>query len=139
MRRISFDSNALIYLLEETEPYATYVGRVIAMMESGQAAGYISTVAEMELLVKPMRERNATSQNKTEIFLRGTPNLAVCPVDRVIARRAADVRARTRLAALDAIVVATALEKRCDAIIGNDSIIASRPTGISYLYLDDYI
>ena len=41
--------------------------------------------------------------------------------------------------AWSAIIVATALEERCDAIIGNDSIIASRLTGIPYLYLDDYV
>ena len=74
-----------------------------------------------------------------EIFLRQAPNLAVRSVDRVIARRAAHVRAQTRLSPMDAIIVATALEERCDAIIGNDSIIASRSIGIPYLYLDDHI
>ena len=77
--------------------------------------------------------------DKAEIFFRDTHNLAIRAVDRVIARRAAEVRARTRLEPLDSIIVATALEERCDAIIGNDSIIASRPTGIPYIYLDDYV
>lgn len=109
------------------------------MMESSQAIGFISTVVEMELLVKPIREGDNIARDKAELFLRGTHNLAVRAMDRIVARRAANLRARTRLASLDAIIVATALEERCDAIIGNDSYIASRPTGIPYLYLDDYV
>ena len=139
LRRVAFDSNAVIYFVEAREPYATYVARVIASMESGHTVGSISSIVEMEILVKPKRDQATKAQDKAETFLRETPNLTVRPVDRVVARRAADVRARTRLAPLDAIIVATALEDRCDAIIGNDSVIASQTTGILYLYLDDYL
>jgi hypothetical protein len=64
LRRVSFDSNALIYYLEAVEPYGSYVARIIAAMDSGQVTGLISTVAEMEVLVKPMRKgtrRDGTS------------------------------------------------------------------------------
>ena len=101
--------------------------------------GLISTIVEMELLVKPLRDRNFSTVNRIEVFLRGTPNLIVRSLDRVVARRAADVRARTGLAQFDAVIAATAMEERCDAIIGNDGMFASRVTGIPYLYLDDYI
>jgi len=40
---------------------------------------------------------------------------------------------------MDAIIVATGLEDRCDAIVGNDSLIAARSQSIPYLYLDDYV
>ncbi len=139
LHRIGFDSNALIYFLERRPPYSSYVAQVIAMMERGQMTGFMSTIVEMELLVKPLRERDAAGRDRIETFLRQQRNLAVRPVDRVVARRAAHVRARTRLAPLDSIVVATALEERCDAIIGNDSLIASRNLGIPYLYLNDYV
>ena len=141
LRKVAFDTNALIYYLERTEPYFEHVAMVITLMEAGQIAGVISTVAEMELLVKPMRDRDAAARDKAEAFLRGTPNLAVQLVDRVVARRAADVRARTSLPAVDSIIVATALEQRCEAIIGNDAAIASRAdyVGIRYLYLGDYV
>ena len=138
LRRISFDSNALVYLLEDRFPYASYVAQAVAMLERGWARGVLSAITEMELLVQPVRERDAATVNRMQIFFQETPNLTVRPVDRVVARRAADVRARTRLARLDAIIVATALEERCDAIIGNDYVIASRSTGISYMYLNDY-
>ena len=139
LRRVAFDTNALIYFLEAIEPYEPYIARAVANLEAGQTLGFVSSVVEMELLVKPIREGNAGARDKAEIFFRGTHNLAIRAVDRVIARRAAEVRARTRLEPLDSIIVATALEERCDAIIGNDSMIASRPTGIPYIYLDDYV
>ena len=139
MRRVAFDSNAVIYFIDAREPYAPYVAQVIASMVNSRTVGFISSIVEMEILVKPIRERNTTVRDKIETFLRETPNLTVRPVDRVVARRAADVRARTHLTPLDAIIVATALEDRCDAIIGNDSVIASQTTGIPYLYLDDYL
>ena len=139
MCRICFDSNALIYFLEGQQPYCSYVAQAVAMMENGRAIGVASTVMEMELLMKPLRDGDIFGREKIEIFLRQQHNLLIRPVDRLVARRAAVVRARTRLAPLDAIMVATALEERCEAIIGNDAVIASRPVGIPYLYLDDYV
>ena len=139
VRRISFDSNALIYFLEGRQPYYEYVAQVVAMLEEGRAMGYVSTIVVMELLVKPMREEDTVGLDRIELFLRGQINLFIRPVDHIVARRAADMRARTRLSPPDAIIVATALEEQCGAIIGSDSIIASRATGIPYLYLDDYI
>lgn len=139
VRRVGFDTNALIYFLEGRQPYASYISNLISMMEAGQVIGWISTIVEMELLVKPMRDRNRIARDKIEVFVRGQPNLLIRSVDRSVARRAADVRARTRLASLDAIIVATSLEEHCDAIVGNDSMVASRPLGINYIYLDDYI
>ena len=120
LRRVAFDSNALIYFLDDSEPYASLVAEAIAMMEEGRGVGVVSTVVEMEILVKPIRERDAGARDRAETFLRDRRNLFVRPVDRAVARRAADVRARTRLAPLD-------------------SMIASRLTGIQYLYLDDYV
>lgn len=61
-----------------------------------------------------------------ETFLQRLSGLTVRPVDRNIARQAADVYAGTRLAPLGSIIVATGLEERCNAIIGNDAMIASR-------------
>ena len=139
LRRVAFDSNAFIYFLETRQPYAPYIAAAINRLQAGSLTGIVSVVVEMEVFVKPLREGNLGVQYDAELFLRNCPNLAIRVVDRIVARRAADVRARTRFAPLDSIIVATALEERCDAIIGNDSRIASRQTGLPYLYLDDYL
>lgn len=137
--RIGFDTNALIYYLERRPGYFRYVAEAVDMIENRKAIGVVSTVVEMELLVKPLREQDFTSRNRIETFLRQQANLFIRPVDRTVARRAADVRARTRLDALDAIILATCLEEGCDAIIGNDSDIAANFSDIPYMYLEDFI
>lgn len=139
MRRVAFDTNALIYLLKGVEPHASLVTQALSLLAMGTAAGVISTIVELELLVKPMRERESATVERIEFFLRTTPNLSVRPVDRMVARRAAEVRARTGISPPDAIIVATALEERCDAIIGNDYVVALRMIGIPYICLDDYV
>lgn len=139
LRRIAFDSNSLIYLLENRGPYANYVAQAVATLERKGAWGVVSAIVEMELLVKPLRERDSSTIERVELFLRTTPNLSIRSVDRVVARRAADIRARTGISTPDAVVVATALEERCDAIIGNDYNVASRTTAIPYVCLDDYV
>ena len=99
----------------------------------------MSTVVELELLVKPLRGGQRHALEEVELLLLETPNLFIRSLDRTIARRAADVRARTGLLTPDAIIIATALEERCDAIVGNDERMASRVTGVPYLYLEDYV
>ena len=139
LRRVCFDSNALIYAVEERQPYASLVNEVLRMLQAGEAEGFMSTLVEMELLVKPMQDRDSAAINRIEVFLRETPNLFSRPVDRLIARRTADVRARTKLRTVDAVIAATAVEEGCDAIIGNDSEFARLVVGVPYLYLDDYV
>jgi len=139
LARFAFDSNALIYLIEDRLPYAGYVTQVLDKMRLRQAVGVISSLVEMELLVKPTRDRDQKAIVKVNLFLRYAPNLLFRDVDRSVAQQAARVRARTGLSPVDAVIAATAIEERCDVIIGNDSAFASRVVGIPYLYLDDYI
>lgn len=138
LRCIGFDTNALIYLLEQREPWFPYVRKAMEVVESGYAQGVLSAVVEMEVLVRPLRAGDLAAYDRMDMFLLHHQNLRVAEVSRVIARQAADVRARTGLAALDSIIVATALNTRCDAIVGNDAVIASKITGIPYLYLNDF-
>ena len=139
LSRVAFDTNALIYLLERREPWFPYVQRAVEGLESGRMSGVISTTVEMEVLVGPLRNGDIEAYERIEMFLLHRPNLSIVEVSRVIARKAADIRARTSLAPMDSIIVATALDANCHAIIGNDSVIASRRTGIPYLYLNDYV
>ena len=93
----------------------------------------------MEALVKPLHDNDAAAVDVLTLFMNRTPNLKVRDVDRGVARRAADIRARTGLRAPDAIIAATAVEERCEALIGNDAELASRMFGLPYLYLGHYL
>lgn len=95
-------------------------------------------VTEAELLVKPIREADTAQIARIDDLFTQT-NLSVVPVDSTIARTSAAIRARTGLFLPDAIVVATAIESGCDAIVGNDSMCAERVKEIPYLYLDHLV
>jgi len=58
---------------------------------------------------------------------------------RRVLRLAAAIRARTGLSLADPVVVATAMEERSDAVIGNDWGTASRAKAVQHLHLDDYV
>jgi predicted nucleic acid-binding protein len=138
-RQVGLDTNVLIYLLDNVQPYRELAGQVLQMMDRGLMVGCISTIVEAEMLVRPIRDRNRRAQETIELFLRNSPNLVLRGVDRAVAKRAAEVRAASRLRLPDAIVVATAIEERCDVLIGNDGEMSRGVPGIQYLHLDDYI
>lgn len=138
-RRVALDTNVVIYALEKVSPYDELAQHLLHFLERGFLTALVSIVVEAEVLVKPLHERNQLAVDKAELFFRKFPNLMMRAFDRTLVRRAALVRAHSRLPLPDAIIVATALEERCDAIIGNDVTMARRPTGIQYLLLDNYI
>ena len=138
-RQVGLDTNVIIYSLENVAPYRELTGQVLRLMDRGLIVGHVSTVVETEVLVKPMRDRNRRALETIELFFRNSPNLVIRSVDRTVARRAAAVRASSRLSLPDATIVATALEDRCDVLIGNDSSVARYSSGIPYLYLNDYL
>lgn len=138
VRRLAFDSNALIYFVEHRPPYDEYVAAAIRRIQEGRAIGIVSVVVEMELLVKPLQQNNGDALDEIDMLFRTTPNLMVRPVSRELSWRAAELRAVSRLGPMDAIIAATAIADGCDAIIGNDSVFAARVRQIPYLYLEDY-
>ena len=101
--------------------------------------GTLSTVVESEVFVRPLRKRDRAVLEKAELFFRVSRNIVIRNFDRAVARRAAQVRADSGLRLPDAVIIATALEERCDALIGNDPAMGRHTFGIPYLHLDDYI
>ena len=108
------------------------------MLESGFVTATVSTVVEAETLVGPLRAHDRPAIENVELFFRNAPNLRFRSLDRTIARRAAEVRATTRLRLPDAVIVATALEERCDALIGNDAAMVGHTFGLPYVYMGGY-
>ena len=138
-RQVGIDTNFLIYLLDDVQPYRELAGHLLHMMDRGLMVACVSTIVEAEMLVRPMRDRNRRAQETIELFFRNCPSLVMRGVDRAVARRAAAVRAASSLALPDAIMVATAIEERCDALIGNDSDMSRDLQGLPYLRLDNYL
>ena len=137
-KRICFDSNALIYHLNETKPYAEIVAELLNAVERGATDGIISVITELEVLVRPLREGTQWDVEQAQAVLEA-PGMHVIEMDRGIARRAAEVRAASGVDLADAVIVATALSTGCDAIVGNDERCAQRVREVPYVLLDDLV
>ncbi|MEX2431449.1 MAG: PIN domain-containing protein [Dehalococcoidia bacterium] len=139
LRRITFDANALIYLLEGLQPHAALVQQALWRVQRGAAVGVVPTIVEMEIMVRPLREDRLDVVEHVNFLLRNVRNLVVRNIDSQVARIAARLRAHGRLKPPDALIGAAAIAEGCDAIIGNDYEFSRRVTGVTYLRLDDYV
>ena len=135
MRRLCFDTNALIYFLNGVEPYAGIVEGFLREARDGFRRVVVSVVTELELLVQPIRRDLKEEVERVEALL-SAPSLQVIPLDRALAKKAAQVRAATGLNLADAAIVATAMYAECEAIVGNDERCAQLVTDIPYVLLD---
>lgn len=138
-RRLALDTNLLIYALNGVMPYQELARHLFALMERGLVMAIASTVVEAEVLVKPLRDRDMLALDRVVLFFRESPNLLIRDFDRSVARRAAQIRATSHLRLPDAMIVATALEERCDAIVGNDAAMAQQVRELPYLYMENYV
>jgi predicted nucleic acid-binding protein len=137
-QKLCFDTNALIYLLEGVSPYHAWLDPLFTGMEKDAREVVLSIVTEAELLVRPLRENDLGKIHRIQVAT-DAANVSVIASTREIAREAAAIRADIDIKLPDAIIVATAIAARCDAIVGNDGDCARRVKTIPYVYLEDII
>jgi len=137
--RVALDTSVFIYYFNRQQPYFAPCLQLIRSIESGQLRAVISTVSEMEILVEPLAQGRHELVNDIEDLLRRLTSLDVVAVDRALARRAAELRAETRLRSLDALVAVTAIASGCSHLVGNDREFASRVKGVDYVMVADYV
>lgn len=137
--RISLDSSPLIYFLEDDPLRAPFVEDLLGLSGAGGVTLVISAVTEAELLVGPLRAADPTAATVVRALLDGDAQIRVRDVTRSIAQEAALLRAEERLGLIDAIVVATALEERCTALVGNDRALRRIGDRLTYFHIDDLL
>jgi len=143
-RQLLLDTNALFYFLAGEEPYLELLLPAFRRVQRGDAAIFVSVVTEAELLVRAERDQSQQARERLMDLL-SEDGIYVINTDRRIARRAAVIRGAAlrqgtdkKLAIPDAIIIATAIETGCDAIVGNDAAWRGR-TEIPYVYLKDAV
>jgi predicted nucleic acid-binding protein len=137
-RQALLDTNAFIYYLSGEQPYLQVLQPLFRRIQEGSLSVIVSAITEAELLVRPERDDNAVAKERVADLL-SEHGIYVLPVDRRIARRAAAIRGRHRMALADAIIVATAVETDCDVIVGNDGEWSRKLTDLPIVRLDDLV
>ena len=125
--RIFLDTAPVIYWVERHPSYADIVRGVLDRVDAGALLAVTSPVTLAECLVHPLRaNRPELAQAFTDLITAG-PNTLFASVDRDVACRAAELRARHGVTLADAFQLAVAAATRCDIFLTNDAVLARVP------------
>jgi predicted nucleic acid-binding protein len=138
--RIGLDTSILIYHFEGNPRYTPLTSSVFTAVASGVEA-VLSSLAVMEILMKPMRDEQSRLARTIADRLRSMPNFTFVPSGFDIAVEAARLRARYSLRPPDAIHLATSLQAGVDAFITNDADFrkVSGKEDAKIIHLDDLL
>jgi predicted nucleic acid-binding protein len=138
IQRLAFDTAPMIYFVEKHPVYFDRMLSVMKYVDSGQIRGGAATLALLEVLVQTLKIGSNTLADGYEDILVKSAGFTLNPLTTSIARRAADFRARYGLRTPDAVHVATAVHKKYDAFLTNDTTF-KRVSEIAILIVDDLI
>jgi uncharacterized protein len=136
-RRIAFDSNVLIYLLERNDARAEAVAWVIDELSAGGGTGVLAAIGVAEVLAGPARGDDPIAFEMLAAALRdlGFDNP---PLNAAAAEDAAWISGHTGARLPDAVHLACARSAGATAFLTNDRRIHSRH-GLEVVYLDDLV
>jgi predicted nucleic acid-binding protein len=132
------DTSAVIYAVEQIEPYLSAAAPLWDALDAGRQEIATSELTLLEVLVKPMRDGDATLAALYRRVLLGTIGMNSAPIRLSILERAAEIRATHGLRTPDVIQAATALDAGCVLFVTNDPIFR-RVTGLSVAVLDEIV
>ena len=134
-RPICLDSSAIIEYGNEGA-IATLVDPIL---EDISIPLVYSMISIAEVLVRPARARDIAAMNAISSAFISRPNAAVVPFDEQQALEAAWVRAETRMKLPDCAIISAARTSDAIGIVGVDRVWSSRPLGVPFFYLPDYL
>jgi len=130
------DTQILVYSVERHPRYIHLLAPLWELASRGELRICSSDLALMEVLVLPIRNRNAALQRDYRYALLDS-NLVLLSITRTVLREAARLRAEMpRLRTPDAIHAATALCHDCALFLTNDHGLRETP-GLAVAVLDD--
>ncbi|HEX9774639.1 MAG TPA: PIN domain-containing protein [Actinomycetota bacterium] len=137
--RVALDTAPLIYFIEgiagRWEP-------VRALLRDGAAKRvhlFTSVVTEAEMLVGPLRHGKREAAGVIRELFGSTGGPRLVDLTRSVAWKASELRAERGLTLPDAVVVASALDAECSALVGNDAAFRRVGDVIAYMHLDDFV
>lgn len=138
LRRVLLDTSACIYFLDGSPDHPRHraVADLVQRVDRGQTAIVLSPITVAELLVLPIRTADVEAEAMVRLFASRLCEIA--SASGTTASLAASIRSAHRLRLPDALVIATSIEHRVDAVVGND-VAWKRVTEIRYLHIDDHV
>jgi predicted nucleic acid-binding protein len=136
--RAYIDANVFVEMFEKNSNVSAQLRRLFVHVEETALSRFTSELTLAELLVKPMKDRNAKLVEPYTGFMQSGPMMEVVSIDRQMLYTAAMTRAEDGSTKLpDAIHVATALERECHWFVTGDRAIKSSPRAITPFQIID--
>ena len=120
-RLIALDTSVLVYFLEGHAVFGGAAEAVLSAVQAGQVEALLSSVALMELLVRPLAAGQPGIADEHEAALRRVAHLRIVPFNGDAHRRAAELRAKYGLRPPDALLVGSAVAEGATAYVTNDA------------------
>lgn len=116
---VYIDTSIVIYSIEQVPDYFELLEPLWQKLIANEIAVFSSELILLEALVLPLRQSNTSLVNDYEQLLLNS-NMDLISITQALLRKAAQLRARTRLKTPDAIHAATALSRNCTLFLTND-------------------
>lgn len=136
---IAIDTPVFIYHFEAHSRYQKLTTPIFEAIESGGCSAVTSTLARLEILVRPLKENRADLADSYRFLLDTFPNLRQIAIDQEVADRAAELRAASGLATPDSLHLACALNAGATLFITNDSDFSKEFDKMKFLLLDSLL
>ena len=118
-------------MLRSEEPYSSSSGALLADVEANRVGGLASTITLAEILVGAYKAGDmATKTVHLALSKLEVGGFKFVSVDKVVAGKGAEIRAKYRLKLPDALVAATALFGRVHRLVSRDKEIYARVAGL---------
>ena len=134
--RLYIETAPLIYYVEENPTYIDRMDAIIEAVDNGGITAYSSVITLTEVLNHPMKTGDKKLVQKYRDILVNSGSYQLAAINVQVAQSAADLRARYNLRTPDALHVASAIHRHCDAFLTNDAGI-KRVSELGILVLDD--
>jgi predicted nucleic acid-binding protein len=121
-KKVLIDSNIIIYLTEEIEPYRQLAHQLFSMIEDGSSNAVISIISVSEVMQGPLKAGKIDTAMAVKNYLLNFPNSNCQHITlEVLDKLGTDVRVNWKtLRAVDSLIVASGLHAQADLFISND-------------------
>ena len=135
---VFIDTAPFIYYIEEHKKYIETVDPLFSYISQGHITAYTSFITLIEVLAKPIEEKNKGLMNEYEDLLTNSNNLILTDMDRYVAVESAKLRVKYKIKIPDAIQLVSGLVNGAKVFITNDSSL-KKIKEIKVIVLDDII
>jgi predicted nucleic acid-binding protein len=119
-KNIFLDTAPLIYFIEGNSAYQEKLSQIFESNNKGDFVFITSSITLLEVLVKPLRDKQAKLAEKYINILTNASGIEIFDVTNAVAIKAAELRAKYNLRTPDAIQLATSIEYNADHFLTND-------------------